>query len=392
MNSLVEMAPALHLIISVTVFHTAKMNLDENNCHVVEFPKNRQYKETLPPIGRKEGKMTPTEVEVAADIMLVTNIQDSSMTWSCKLQLNLTWLDGRLRWRDLRNNSNLNVLLFDDFSPKIWVASLIFANSHDNEITTVDEKTSLTVDKKGDFILSPLDEVNEVAYYEGAENPITYRREFSKEFSCEFQLFNYPFDTQECRIRLTLPDSLVGLIRLRPSELVYSGPVKLIQFNIKEWKWHQEDNGISVTLKMQRRYHHHLFTTFLPTFGLMIMCQSTLYLRADHFKTKSGVTLTTMLVMYTLYQSVSIELPPTAFIKMIDIWLIFGLIMPFSVFFLLVMIDHLPVPKPDQPEKPTLFKVRKVLVVFGHYLLPLIIIMFACFYLITAVIIYNNDM
>ena len=93
-------------------------------------------------------------------------------------------------------NIFLQVLLIDDFSPKIWVASLIFANSHDNEITTVDEKTSLTVDKKGDFILSPLDEVNEVAYYEGDENPITYRREFSKEFSCDFQLFNYPFDTQ----------------------------------------------------------------------------------------------------------------------------------------------------------------------------------------------------
>jgi hypothetical protein len=44
------------------------------------------------------------------------------------------------------------------------------------------------------------------------------------------------------------------------------------------------------------------------------------------------VSLTSMLVMYTLYQSVAGSLPQTAYLKMIDIWLLFGLIMPFVVF------------------------------------------------------------
>ena len=41
------------------------------------------------------------------------------------------------------------------------------------------------------------------------------------------------------------------------------------------------------------------------------------------------VYLTTMLVMYTLYQSVSHKLLPTAYIKMIDIWLIVCILVPF---------------------------------------------------------------
>jgi hypothetical protein len=44
------------------------------------------------------------------------------------------------------------------------------------------------------------------------------------------------------------------------------------------------------------------------------------------------VSLTAMLVMYTLYQSISGSLPQTAYLKMIDAWLLFGLIMPFVVF------------------------------------------------------------
>ena len=37
--------------------------LDESDCRVVEFPTNRHYKETLPPVGRREGKMIPTQVK-----------------------------------------------------------------------------------------------------------------------------------------------------------------------------------------------------------------------------------------------------------------------------------------------------------------------------------------
>ena len=49
-----------------------------------------------------------------------------------------------------------------------------------------------------------------------------------------------------------------------------------------------------------------------------------------------------MLVMYTLNQAVSSNLPKTAYIKFIDIWLIFGLCLPFMILILLVIIEHYP--------------------------------------------------
>ena len=44
-----------------------------------------------------------------------------------------------------------------------------------------------------------------------------------------------------------------------------------------------------------------------------------------------------MLVMYTLYQSIASALPQTAYLKMIDVWLLFGLMMPFVVFLFVVI-------------------------------------------------------
>ena len=51
-----------------------------------------------------------------------------------------------------------------------------------------------------------------------------------------------------------------------------------------------------------------------------------------HFETTITVSLTTMLVMYTLYQSILDTLPQTSYLKLIDIWLIACLTLPFLVF------------------------------------------------------------
>ena len=180
-------------------------------------------------------------------------------------------------------------------------------------------------------------------------------------------------------------------MELAKEDLVYSGPMQMLQYNIINWKIEEVDDGLMVVFKMQRRIQHHLFTTFIPTFCLMLMCQSTLYFKSEHFKTTAGVTVTTMLVMYTLYQSVSHKLVPTAYIKMIDIWLIFGLILPFCVFFLLVMIDHLPSLRHGDTNPSKLSLAREVMVKIAHYVLPTVILLFACSYSVAAATIYNTQ-
>ena len=64
---------------------------------------------------------------------------------------------------------------------------------------------------------------------------------------------------------------------------------------------------------------------------LMILQVSfgTNYYGVDHFDAIVTVNLTGMLVMVTLYQTVNDNLPTTSSIKMIDIWMLFALGIPF---------------------------------------------------------------
>ena len=53
------------------------------------------------------------------------------------------------------------------------------------------------------------------------------------------------------------------------------------------------------------------------------------------------VALTSMLVMYTLYQGTSKYLPHTSYMKMMDIWLFGGLILPFDIIAIQILMDYL---------------------------------------------------
>ena len=58
----------------------------------------------------------------------------------------------------------------------------------------------------------------------------------------------------------------------------------------------------------------------------------TLFFDESQTELAVGLTLTIMLVMYTLYQSINESMTKTAYLKMIDYWLLFCLLTPFTIF------------------------------------------------------------
>ena len=70
--------------------------------------------------------------------------------------------------------------------------------------------------------------------------------------------------------------------------------------------------------------------------------QAAVYFKKDHFKTAIPLVITTMLVIYTLKGNITRELPPTSYTKFIDIWLLYGIFMPFNTLIVIVLVEHLP--------------------------------------------------
>merc|ERR1719468_1028089 len=87
--------------------------------------------------------------------------------------------------------------------------------------------------------------------------------------------------------------------------------------------------GIEVKLTLKRRLLNEIMTTYLPTTLVLVIVYATNFFKDFFFETVISVNLTALLVLTTLFVNVSSYLPKTAYLKMIDIWLLFAQFIPF---------------------------------------------------------------
>ena len=106
----------------------------------------------------------------------------------------------------------------------------------------------------------------------------------------------------------------------------------LFQITYKELSYINRTNpeqGLRMLIVLKRKIMTEIMTTFFPSVLLTLITFATTLFKPIYFEASLSVNLTTMLVMTTLFISVMEKLPSTAYVKMVDIWLIFGQLIPF---------------------------------------------------------------
>ena len=73
-----------------------------------------------------------------------------------------------------------------------------------------------------------------------------------------------------------------------------------------------------------------ILTIYLPTVLLLSIVYATNFFKDFFFEAVVTVNLTALLVLTTLFISVSGTLPTTAYVKLVDVWLIFSQLVPFA--------------------------------------------------------------
>ena len=128
----------------------------------------------------------------------------------------------------------------------------------------------------------------------------------------------------------------------------------LTMFSIQNLTLVKSEQLVTMAIVLKRKVATELLTTFLPTILLLLITFVTIFFDPDLFADAIAVNLTIMLVMTTIFTSKIEELPPTSDMKMIDIWLIFCLVVPFTEVILRTAIEcmkcscHLCGPKDDK--------------------------------------------
>ena len=143
-------------------------------------------------------------------------------------------------------------------------------------------------------------------------------------------------------MQLQVPDGLENSIYLIAANLTLSLSGKILtQFKVLNYVMYtdNDDTRFHIQIHLQRLYLYHMTNTYLPTLTLLILVEATLFFKDPLLQYAIGLCLTIMLVMYTMFQGVNITMPQTAYLKFIDLWLIFCLVMPFIVFLIEVFWD-----------------------------------------------------
>ena len=125
------------------------------------------------------------------------------------------------------------------------------------------------------------------------------------------------------------------LMRLIPNELFMEQEVDMTLFQLTHWDLNYRNGidsaeGIWMTLVLKRKMMSEMMSTFLPSILLLMITFATTFFKPFFFEAALTVNLTNMLVMTTIFISVMEKLPLTSYPKMIDYWLIFCQLVPFS--------------------------------------------------------------
>ena len=256
------------------------------------------------------------------------------------------WYDQRLTYKYLDPNMAKNKISKKE-QGEIWVPRVVFENTKHKPQTVMDEMTSTNIQNMNISSFKITDKTNAEAVkeYAGNENLIVSTRFYNTRFNCKFQMDWYPFDIQVCQAVFGIVKDHEKFVVLSSKDMEYVGSTDLSLYYLLGKSQMNKNVGttrqVVVELIFGRRLLSIILTVFIPTLLLNLIGHSTNYFKPFFFEAVISLNVTVMLVLTTMFISVSNNLPKTAYIKIIDTWLIFNLFKPFTDILLQTYIESL---------------------------------------------------
>ena len=111
-------------------------------------------------------------------------------------------------------------------------------------------------------------------------------------------------------MKMEIKKSYSPFIQLLVDQFEYTGPQFLTQYEVRSIDMEVKENNMGlqevlVTISLGRQLLGVLLNVIIPTIVLLIISYSTNFYKDDYFESVVAINLTTMLVIVTLFVSVS---------------------------------------------------------------------------------------
>jgi hypothetical protein len=311
---------------------------DEKDCTLIMVPKG--YQKTQPPMVNSFDS-NEVQINTQVSVLSIDNIDTLDMVVGLTIQINVQWQDQRLRFYNPTINKSNTIP--SGSVDKLWLPMENIM--HENAIIG-----EVREDFKEVFIIPHLVEIMEVGktkenrVFKGSKNLLQMIQRFQIKYNCLFDVKKFPFDKDLCNFTMSLKNHKHVKVKFRESgSIIYLGPNNVDQFTVEDIGTMTEATNesskyiFSITLK--RNFTNQLITTFLPTFILLLLAYSTLFINIEHSSDRLMVTVTSLLVFAALLDSINQDLPKTSYIKYVDIWFVLHIASIFLMIIYHIILD-----------------------------------------------------
>ncbi|XP_064100730.1 uncharacterized protein LOC135211345 [Macrobrachium nipponense] len=315
-------------------------NSDEANCSIIQIPFG--YSTQLPP---PKPTGSPLPIRFFIGIISVREINILGFKMAIDVTLQLRWRDKRLLMKNLQENTIANKVQDPE---NVWQPTMQIEDGSTSLADVMLRSEALMVERQSAPAPDDESRVHEDDLYLGAENTLYLHQVNTIGFTCQFQLQRYPFDKQMCSLTFRLIGVSTDFIVLMQDGIGvdFLGQRMLLEYevtlvNMTFINNSRDDVGQKVAIELRNLYGYYISNTYIPTTLLVIICYLTLFFDLSDFTNRVMVSLTSLLVLSSLFTQTSQSIPRTAYLKLIDLWFVVLIIIVFLFVLVLVVIEGL---------------------------------------------------
>ncbi|KAK7074692.1 hypothetical protein SK128_019901 [Halocaridina rubra] len=364
---------------------------DEERCDIIL--QSTKYDKNLPPPAPTQE--FPLSLPIDIEINFIHSLDLAQSKLSFDLSLTIYWKDSRLIFKNLQSNYSFNTV---ESIESLWFPHVNFLGPG-NFLINVDLRYAQV-----NYVLresSPLPrsdyELDEDLLYSGQDNSLVNRKEWTLELLCYFDLTYFPFDTQRCPMKIAVQGYSAEQFVLKTRQMTSLQKRNHHEYEFLSFNVTDAEVGVqsaqAIMMVFRNRFGYYISAAYVPTSLMLIISYSTFYFDLERFTDRITVSLTSFLVLATIFSQVAASLPKTSYLKLIDTWFLGVINFNFSIVLSLIAIERYrvkataigPFLKKKEPEYCWGFKVNYFMVVFYPMLC------FVCL-VIYIVIIWNNQL
>ncbi|XP_037802956.1 gamma-aminobutyric acid receptor subunit beta-3-like [Penaeus monodon] len=290
------------------------------------FPED--YDQFIPP---SPGDGSPLPVVFSVKVREILDINEPEMDITIEWYIRMYWTDARLRPpMDSFTNSSVWVNIDPALTSRMWLPT-----TYIDHVKEIRMPSLLILPHSLRIATSGL---------------MRYSMSVITKLACPMDFSAYPFDQQKCYMKLES-------YQYRAFEVTYSWHENGIQTSsdirtdhfipafqiIKGSIVHDNASfsSVRVDIILSRKATYHLMNTYIPSSLFVFVSWLTFLIPPEHLPGRTVLTITTLLTIVSMFNTVRQESPKVSYAKAIDQWMMFCIVLVFAVLVEYTYVVHL---------------------------------------------------